>query len=268
MARIAATVAVIFFFFVFSEAYVSTDDFPRSESSWVLTESDSEAAASGTILLPIEKPDGQVVANLEWKEALGGEQLSEREVAIGKLPEIEVKDASKSEPETKIDGAKLPEPDVLEPVEEAFSTIEQMPLTVVTFRPINRHFRPIHDRRPLPFLKPHRCRHHHFKPMGPRFVHREIPYGNDMIMAKGDREEGPASVGPVFRGERLRRLPSRWMKLHHRGPKIPMRHEEFSGENFKPMRPQVEEENMDRTSGEKKEHGGFFKGIRKFLNGF
>ena len=264
MARIAVTVSVIFFLFVFAQAYKPTEDFLRSDS-WVLTESDPEgAAASRTILLPSEKPKGKIVSNFEWKADVNSERLPDSEVTIGKLPENEGKEAITPELESEIDGAKLPEPEVFEPAEESESNVESVPLTVVTFRPINRHFQRMHDRRPFPFRMPHRCRHH-FKPIGPRFLHREIPFGNDMIMARDD--DAPTNIGPVFRGGRLRHHPARWVKLHHRGPKIPLGHEGLSRDDFKTTYPHVEGEDMERGPGEQ-EQGGLFKGFRKFLNGF
>ena len=239
-----------------------TESFIRSES-WILTDSDTEPASS-TILLPSEKPEGKIISNFEWKADANREQLPESEVTVGKLPENEVKETSKPEFESEIDGETIPEIEALQPEEESVPPNVE---TVLTFRPMNRQFQRMHERRrPFPFRMPHRCRHH-FKPMGPRFINRQIPFGNDMIMAKD--EEAPAETGPVFRGGRVGQHPARWVKLHHRGPKIPMGHKVLSREDFKRTQPRLDREDMERGPHDEKEQGGgLFKGFRKFLNRF
>ncbi|KAF5478111.1 hypothetical protein F2P56_004698 [Juglans regia] len=100
-----------------------------------------------------------------------------------------------------------------------------IPLTMISIRPIDRHF----PRRPFPlmFRHGHRCRHHRhprhdqqhegheFKPWGPRFPDREVPYGNDMIVA----DEKDSGSNPESRGV-VRQIPGRWVKFSHQEPRF------------------------------------------------
>ncbi|KAF9689247.1 hypothetical protein SADUNF_Sadunf01G0072000 [Salix dunnii] len=109
--------------------------------------------------------------------------LGDDVVALPELPKSEQKATTvlllpSQNPET---AAKHPvdvkTEDKTDPGSSTTESIETVvPLTVVTFRPINRQFFP---RRPLLPVGPgHRCRHGH-KMMRPRF------YGNDMIVSGG-----------------------------------------------------------------------------------
>lgn len=75
-------------------------------------------------------------------------------------------------------------------------TTDFLPLTVINFHPINRHF-PHHPS--LTFRNRRPCRGHRLGK--PWFHHRQITYGNDMLISKGDGK-----------GE-VREIPARWPKF-------------------------------------------------------
>ncbi|EXC63302.1 hypothetical protein L484_000045 [Morus notabilis] len=135
------------------------------------------------------------------------------------------------------------------------------PLTLISFRPVNRHF----PRRPFPLTlrHGHRCRHHFMKQWGQRRPHGDIiPYGNDMILSTEDRP----SFDPVLRSG----FPARWIKIRHmeaesahrRGDKIYWPHHD-------------EEHEHDHHHHEEHEHDHkherqnvFLKSFRKFMKQF
>ncbi|XP_021292483.1 uncharacterized protein LOC110422790 [Herrania umbratica] len=96
-------------------------------------------------------------------------------------------------------------PDALETV----SDVDSVPLTEISFRPVNRHF----PRRPMiPFRHKHNCRfHRRFRPLNRGLQQkRYISYGDDMILSdertQFDPESpasccspDPAEMGQVFR---------------------------------------------------------------------
>jgi len=131
------------------------------------------------------------------------------------------------------------------------------PGSFVSFRPINRHFnvqRQFGLRLPL-----RRCRHHK-KATNLRYRGREVPYGNDMILA-GDGSESDLA----FRGAE-REIPARWIKFHHHHrhhdhdglPEFPFEHHRFGKEKYKGQ--------FEKVVG--REENGFMKKIRKFLKHF
>lgn len=194
--------------------------------------SDSDPKVTATLILPSEKPESQPATAVEFES-------EETEHADSKLPEkvIGTSESIHERSETESD--------------------KTVPLTVVTFRPINRHF----PRRPLiPFRRAHRCRgshHHHnqFKPWGSsRFSGpQEVSYGSDMILSGGEDK----GFSPVFNhgGNRLS-----FIKDEKREEMITRRHHNHHHDH-------------DHEEGEEREHeheheGGFVKGIRKFLKHF
>ncbi|KAG8375089.1 hypothetical protein BUALT_Bualt10G0064100 [Buddleja alternifolia] len=82
---------------------------------------------------------------------------------------------------------------------ETESDSAAVPLTRITFRPINRRF-DVRSKRP--------CRHHS-RFNNPRM--KEIPYGNDMIVASGENSD---FEDPVIHGGG-RRTSGWWVRLHH-----------------------------------------------------
>ncbi|KAJ4711907.1 sarcoplasmic reticulum histidine-rich calcium-binding protein-like [Melia azedarach] len=98
-------------------------------------------------------------------------------------------DGQESVPKTTATGILLPsEKQDAKPKTETkpenTETIDFVPLTVINFRPINRHF-PRHPSLTLRHRRP--CRHHR---MGrPARIHqREVSYGNDMLMSSGENK--------------------------------------------------------------------------------
>ncbi|KAE8717172.1 Pectin lyase-like superfamily protein [Hibiscus syriacus] len=89
---------------------------------------------------------------------------------------------------------------------ETDSGIGSIPLTMIRFHPVTRHF----PRRPLiPFRHKHSCRFHkRFRSLNPRFHQKGfISYGNDMILSD-DRSFDPESHGVV------RQVDDRWGSFH------------------------------------------------------
>ena len=174
------------------------------------------------------------------------------------------KPKTESETETVMDI----EPEKTQPGKAEHETKEFQPLTVINLRPLTRQF----PQRPSLTLRHRRpCHQHRFgKPWGPsRFPHREIFYGNDMVMSSSVEEK------------EVREIPARWVKFHHRdtsGPKFPYWRDDgvAKGEDFRRLhhfhRHHHHHHHMDGEEKEEREgheHGrGFLVKIRKFLNHF
>uniref|UniRef100_A0A6N2M424 Uncharacterized protein n=1 Tax=Salix viminalis TaxID=40686 RepID=A0A6N2M424_SALVM len=174
--------------------------------------------------------------------------LGDDDVALPELPKSEPKATSvlllpSQNPETAAKhpvGVKTEEKtDPGSSTTESFETV--VPLTVVTFRPINRQFFP---RRPLLPVGPrHRCRHGH-KMMKPRF------YGNDMIVS-GWKGHGLGLDDKATRGA---------------GRQIPVKRARISFFDGVANGEEREWGYKKRHQKEKHEHKwGLLKGIRKFL---
>lgn len=253
MAKLYLTVAVIVLFcFAFSTARTPADlpltDVVGDESLDAHRESDIQAS---TILLPSERSESEPVTLVEL----------EPESTESNFAEFRTGESSPHDSE---------------------STPYSVPLTVISFRPINRHF----PRRPFPlsFRHGHRCRHghHQFKPWGPRPLRREVSYRNDMV----DGEE-PKSK-PVFGDGEEPQIRTRMIRLRQGGPRFPFRHDEDLTE-----RPNHHDQDhdhhhrlhvfhrqhMDMEGGQTKEREvekehkhdhaeTFMKSFRKFLNRF
>ncbi|OMP02974.1 hypothetical protein COLO4_10683 [Corchorus olitorius] len=93
---------------------------------------------------------------------------------------------------------------------ETDSDVDSMPLTTVSFRPINRHF---HRRPMFPFRHKHNCRlHKRFRSLNPRFQQkRYISYGDDMILSDENSHVDPESRGFV------RQIQARWARFPEDG---------------------------------------------------
>ncbi|KAJ9173713.1 hypothetical protein P3X46_016823 [Hevea brasiliensis] len=241
---LSVAVAALLFLFTFAHARAPLDQpendvTSRDDRLADLPESDPKATA--TIVLPSEKPESKS-ANVVKLES------EETESTESKLPGKEIGTSEsfheKSETETTV----------------------TVPLTLITFRPINRHFL----RRPLiPFRRGHRCRgryqhHNQLKPWGGlRFKSpREVYFGNDMILS-GGKDLGLA--GP-------RQIPVRWTRFNHGGNRFSFVNDESRREEMikRPHHHQHHRHHHEEEEeGEEREHeGAFMKGIRKFLNHF
>lgn len=261
MAKLVLTIAAFFFLFAFSHARTRSD-LPAKEtnghdqSATKLPVTESNPAV--TLLLPSEKPDSEPATFFQWEH-----------------------DAADSSKLTDTDG-----PTILANEESTeFKHSETVPLTVISFRPINRHF----PRRPFPlsFRHGHRCRHGHrqFGPWTPRFHGGErerdqdvVSYGDDMILSSGD----DTRFVPAFHGG-PRQIPARWENFRHGGgPGFPHRHDddmEFERPHHHHHHRHRHDHDHDHRREEfegmenPREHrrqrdGGLFGRFRKFLNHF
>ncbi|CAN6718579.1 unnamed protein product [Malus baccata var. baccata] len=216
---------------------------------------------------------------------LPANEIKARDPADVKLPESNPKPKTPTTTTTILLPSEKPDTEsatgaTILPKEE--STIETVPLTVFSFRPVNRHF----PRRPFPLSFRHgRPCGHARRPWTPRFhggerEHREgesVSYGNDMIMASGDN----MGFDPAFRGG-VRQIPARWVNFRHGGPRFPFRHEEemeLERPHHHHHHRHHHDHDQDRREGfegmekpfreHKHEHeGGLMRKFRKFLNHF
>lgn len=249
MARGAFILTVLLFFFAFAYAHIPFDqpatDVTDLDPSSSLPESDSKP----TLFLSSEKPQDERTTVVKLKpetaeaKPLGINTNAKGVQATEDLPVSEIETLT-------LDAVPL-----------------NRPLTMVRFRPINRHFP---AKRPFPFRIYLRGCHHGIKPMiNPRIHGREVSFGNDMILASESKPFDPE----MFRGS-VRQIPARWVKFghrhrHHEG--IPLlafekHHGKFAKQRVQwPVRHEEEEEEKGR---EEREEGGFMKRIRKFLNHF
>ncbi|KAJ7945033.1 Myb-related protein like [Quillaja saponaria] len=247
MAKLAASFSVLLFLFVLSYAR-NPGDIPLKDfvSSDPLLEPKTNPATAKTILLPSENPDSEAATVIEWEPESSNSKNFELDAGLESLEaSTESSEASKS-----------------------------VPLTVISFRPINRQI----PRRSLPLWvrRGHRChRIHNSKPWGPRLPRREIPYGNDMIMKDGE-DRGFDKFDPMFR-DGVRQIPARWEKFRHGGPRFSFVHDmERKEDNEKGHHHHHHHHHHDHEEGwefERVEHhhgggGGFLKRIRKFLTHF
>ncbi|KAJ6712614.1 hypothetical protein OIU79_008767 [Salix purpurea] len=186
--------------------------------------------------------------------------LGDEDVALPELPKSEPKATTvlllpSQNPETAAKhpvGVKTEEKtDQGSSTTESFETV--VPLTVVTFRPINRQFFP---RRPLMPVGPsHRCRHGH-KMMKPRF------YGNDMIVSSW-KDHGLGLDDKATRGAG-RQIPVKKARISFfDGVAIG---EEREWGYKKRHHSHLQAKGEEGATTEKHEHKwGLLKGIRKFL---
>lgn len=255
MAKLVFFLVALLFLFSFSHA-LTPSDLPEKETNGRDLANtkfpESETKPATAILLPSEKRDSEPAKDFEWIP----------EAAATKLPDSDGPTILANEESTE------------------FTHSESVPLTVISFRPVNRHF----PRRPFPlsFRHGHRCRHgrRHVGPWSPRFHGGErdrdaVPYGNDMIL--GD----DLAFDPVFRGL-PRQIPPRWGSFRHGGPRFPFRHDddmelerphhhhhhrhdrEHDREEFEGM----EKPREHRHEHEREHEGGLMRKFRKFLNRF
>lgn len=159
--------------------------------------------------------------------------------------------------------------------------VHSVPLDLATarFRPINRRF---YSRTKHPV---HNCRHHYhlnrddfFKGNSVERKERlEVPYGDDMLVSSGENSD--FEEPPTFRG--VRRIPSRWMRLHHHHQH---QHQDDDDDDDSVTRIMLKRKIVDRLNGEnkwKKHFGGenekakdekkmksnsLMKSMRKFLD--
>lgn len=153
--------------------------------------------------------------------------------------------------------------------------VTSVPMTELTFRPINRRFH-VRSKRP--------CRHH-FKFYHTMRENEAIPYGNDMILPSGENSDFEE---PIVRGGG-NRIPGRWMRLHHHHHHLRHRRDEetdsdneedvgrmkkvvLKRDNFdrfdreKKLKKLREQFRVQKEEEEKSKKSGFMKGVRKFLD--
>ncbi|XP_002509948.2 uncharacterized protein LOC8287759 [Ricinus communis] len=240
-ANLAVTVTSATFFFLFAFAYALDlpEISPVSTTSYdhnLVTLPDSDPKTTTTIILPSEKPETEPATFVD---------LEPEDTEIPKLSETESKQ-EKTEP----------------------ALTDSVPLTVITFRPINRH---IARRSVNPFRRGRGCHgrhHHHFNQFKIKNAQDQgqRSYGDDMIISGGE-----------YLGSD-RRVPARWAKFNHGGHGFSFTNEEDK-RNEMNDRPRHHHHHHhhhrhEEEEGEVKDHkheyykGGFMKRIRKFLNNF
>jgi len=266
MAKLIFTVAALFVLFAFSHARTPSDLLAneikgRDAADKVPV---ADAKHTNTLLLPSERTESES----ESESATVAEWEPET-VAESKLPEAELATIESNE-ENTVDTSK---------------PTESVPLTVISFRHVGRHF----PRHPFPFSfrQRHRCGgHRRGKRLTPRFHgsegERDTPYGDDMILSSGNEMR---SDHPAFRGG-VRQIPARWVNIRHGGPRFPFRHDDDM-ESERPHRhhrhhdhdhDEVNEgeekprehkhDHEHRHEHEHKHRGGLMRSFRKFLNRF
>lgn len=279
------TVTLIFLFFAFT--YARTPFIPENDvTDRDLSDSLPESDAKSTLFLPSDK--------LEPEEQPSPVVELDSETAETKPIDTENEDKAVGTTED------LPESD-----RETVTVPLDRPMTIVRFRPINRHFP---AKRSYPFHIPLRGCRHGIKHMMKR---REVGYGGDMIMAGGGGERQGKEFDPEMLRGGVRQIPERWVRFHHHhhdhdgmqrfpfgkhhrdvfGKKSfrrSFRREEDDDEEEKeekqkkrfrrPFRREEDEDEEEREEKQKKGQreereegsgdGGFMKHIRKFLDQF
>ncbi|KAF5734762.1 hypothetical protein HS088_TW15G00254 [Tripterygium wilfordii] len=234
MGRLAVTVAIFIFLFSSTTHSIDLDRIDKTEKDVIghdlpRTFPDPETKTTRAILLPSEKPESRPATVVDW------EPLSD----IPESDDTAAVESSSSETETET---------------------ESVPLTIISFRPINRRFRSP-GRLMRPHSRAHRCRHHHqmLKPWGP-FRSRVVSYGDDMLIS-GFKGLGP---DPMFRGG-VRQIPARWVREGTRFPFLRRERMRWAQPRKDEKR---EEENHEKEHHHHHHHekDWFMGRIRKFLN--
>ena len=237
MAKLALTFALICFFFAFTHARFSSDLTVNDVVKDVkepLPESDPKESTTSNIFLPTEssEPDPDITdstVELKPEKFVESEEFQEN-------PNPNPKDSEE---------------------------VNSVPLTVITFRPINhRHF----PRRPFPltFRHGHRCHGQHLRLRLRRSAWGPRSYGNDMIVSEG---VDPTS-DQVFQGG-VHQIPAQWVKFRH-VDEIESPHHHHNHHHYRHHH-EDEAEHEEREHHHEHYHGfgsGFLKGFRKFMNHF
>lgn len=157
---------------------------------------------------------------------------------------------------------------------ETDTVVESVPLTKISFRPVNRHF----PRRPLlPFRHKHNCRYHkRFRPWNPQFQQKHyISYGDDMILSDDKTRFDPKADVPV------RQIQARWarfpddgaeskepvdfMKPHHHDHEHEHDHDEDHHHHFHHHHRRHHHEEEEERDEEEAHEGGLMKRLSKFF---
>ncbi|KAG6684833.1 hypothetical protein I3843_12G083700 [Carya illinoinensis] len=239
MAKLVFAVTVSFFLFSLCHARISSDPIQNDAIVeepktvfFTFPQHDTKTTTRTTVLLPSEKHGSELPTMVEFKP-------------------------KKTDP-------KLPGSDAKE------SETDSVHLTMVSFRPINRHFPrhsfPVTFHRGHHFRRHHHHHHHHIHELKPRFHGRDVPYGDDMILSD---EKYSSSNRPLPRGG-VRQIPVRWAKFGHEGPRFHHGHDDVEGrEHMKKKKKRhhrsVEREEME---GQHDHEGGFMNKFRQFLMQF
>ncbi|KAI9108354.1 hypothetical protein K1719_020545 [Acacia pycnantha] len=179
MAADFASFTVLFCLLCFSTLSTAVDLPAIDQTSHdLLRESNTNSDAADAIFLPSERLESESVPVAESQP--------------------EISDSKISKPDSEVE--------TLKPMESS-EVSDSLPITTISFRPINRHmpWRPMR----FPARSGHRCRHNHkFKPWNPRLPRHQIPYGNDMILSNG--QENNFDVLP---DDRVPKIPMRWTRF-------------------------------------------------------
>ncbi|KAL6177393.1 hypothetical protein ACLB2K_048919 [Fragaria x ananassa] len=257
MAKLISTAAALFLLFAFSHARMPSD-LPNAldaitDNKIPVTDAEIKATTTtdNTLRLPSERPGSETVLESEPETVSVAEEQ--------KLPEA-AEFATIVSNEENTDASKS----------------ETLPLTVISFRPVGRHF----PRRPFPLGFRHGHRQAKWTPRVRDLQKDATPYGDDMILASGEPE---LRFDRPFRGGARPQIPARWTDFRHVGPRFPHKH----GDEMDSERPHVhhrrhrhhdhdgemenegEEHHKEHKHEHKHEHyHGLFRSFRKFLNGF
>ncbi len=233
-----------FSFFAFTYArtpYIPENDVTDRDLSDSLPESD----AKSTLFLPSDK--------LEPEEQPSPVVELDSETAETKPIDTENEDKAVGTTED------LPESD-----RETVTVPLDRPMTIVRFRPINRHFP---AKRSYPFHIPLRGCRHGIKHMMKR---REVGYGGDMKMAGGGGERQGKEFDPEMLRGGVRQIPERWVRFHHhhhhhdgmqRFPFGKHHRDVFGKKSFR--RPFHREEDEDEEEREEKQKKSFRRPFRR-----
>ncbi|XP_022721258.1 uncharacterized protein LOC111278843 [Durio zibethinus] len=151
---------------------------------------------------------------------------------------------------------------------ETDSDVEFIPLTTISFHPVNRHF----PRRPLiPFRHKHNCRFHkRFRPLNPRLQQKHrISYGDDMILSDGGTGFDPESRWPRFPDDATESKEHvDFLKPHHHDHEYDHEHDHDhdNHHHYHRRHHHGEEDESDEEEEHEHEHeGGFMRRLSKFF---
>ncbi|CAL5437659.1 unnamed protein product [Camellia sinensis] len=243
MARLGFTLTLLFLFFAFT--YARTPFIPENDvTDRDLSDSLPESNAKSTLFLPSDK--------LEPEEQPSPVVELDSEAAETKPIDTENEDKA-------VGTTEGPESD-----RETVAVPLDRPMTIVRFRPINRHFP---AKRSYPFHIPLRGCRHGIKHMMKR---REVGYGGDMIMAGGGGERQGKEFDPEMLRGGVRQIPERWVRFHHhhhhhdgmeRFPFGKHHRDVFGKKSFR--KPFHSEEDEDEEEREEKQKKSFKRPFRR-----
>ncbi|KAM7259641.1 hypothetical protein ACFE04_015382 [Oxalis oulophora] len=231
MAKPVSTVILLFVLFAVSHARLTF--IHRENNNADIQELKSSANTNrkiaDKILLPTDKPESDDNAELVDESTAESEMLESNE------PEI----SESNEPETET----------------------TQPLTVISFRPLNRQFvsRPL-----VPLRHRHNCRHgrrHQRRPwVGPRFRPRDVSFVNDVILPQ---DEGFGFDPAVVDARPLR---PRGVRFDIGPARFPSK--KADSDRFVKTQHDIHDHDDNDDDDDNRGMGGFASKIRKFLGQF